>query len=214
MKANKTEGENMEIKRFVSKLLDSNTYVLKNGNEALIIDCGCQPSILEEALNGEKVVGILLTHGHYDHSKYCNEYAQKFDCKIYASAAAAETLRDSEANYSEDNFTIEDHSRFELIEKDGILNIGSFEVQCFSAAGHCKCCECFLIDGNLFAGDVLFERGIGRTDLKGSSKDEMLASLSKLGKLEFDRCFSGHGDESLREEQYKNINIFKRFLSR
>lgn len=61
---------------------------------------------------------------------------------------------------------------------------------------------------------MLFARGVGRMDLKSSSKEDMYSSLLKLEKLDFDKVFSGHGESTLRDAQLKNINIFKKFLSR
>ena len=204
----------MKVKRLISDILDSNVYVVEKGDEAIIVDCGCKAIDVEKELGDKKVVAILLTHGHFDHSKYCNEYAKKFNAKIYANKNITQTLSDSEAIYSDDGFIIDDYSNFELIEKDCILKLGNFEVECFACGGHCKCCECYLIEGNLFAGDVLFERSIGRTDLKGSSREEMYSSLCKLENLTFDRAYSGHGEDTSWEEQQKNIKVYKRFLKR
>ncbi len=204
----------MQIENIISDILESNTYILKKDGEALIVDCGCTLDKVENAVGENKVVGVLLTHGHYDHSINCNEYAKKFGCKIYANAMVAETVTDFEANYSDDKSVIEDLSNFVFIEKDMTLSLGNFQVECISAPGHCHCCECYLVEGNLFAGDVLFARGVGRMDLKSSSKEDMYSSLLKLEKLDFDKVFSGHGESTLRDAQLKNINIFKKFLSR
>jgi len=146
----------MQIENIISDILESNTYILKKDGEALIVDCGCTLDKVENAVGVNKVVGVLLTHGHYDHSINCNEYAKKFGCKIYANAMAAETVTDFEANYSDDKSVIEDLSNFVFIEKDMTLVLGNFQVECISAPGHCHCCECYLVEGNLFAGDVLF----------------------------------------------------------
>ncbi len=195
-------------------MLESNVYILEKDNKVLIIDSGCQLELIEKAVGERKVVGVLLTHGHYDHSKYCNQYAERFNVSIYASKNIAQTLKDKEANYSEDGCTIDDLSKFVFIEKDGKLNIDCFEIECFEAGGHCKCCMCYLIEGNLFAGDVLFARCIGRTDLKGSDKNEMFNSLCKLENVDFKQVYSGHGESTSNIEQQKNIKVYKKFLTR
>ncbi len=204
----------MKIERLVSKLLESNVYLVEKDDNVIIVDCGCEVESVVEAVRGKKVVGILLTHGHYDHSKYCNEYAEKFGVKIYANSKIAETLTDKIAIYSEDGNIISDLSNFIFIEDDCKLTIENFVVECFSCGGHCKCCECYIIEGNLFAGDVLFERSIGRTDLKGSDKNEMYDSLCKLENLNFDHTYSGHGESTDSVQQKKNIAVYKRFLTR
>ena len=65
-----------------------------------------------------------------------------------------------------------------------------------------------------FEGDTLFANGIGRLDLISSSKADMIKSLNKLEKIDFDLCYSGHGEISNKNQQLRNIKIYKQFLQR
>ena len=194
-------------------MLDSNVFIVEEKGRCLIVDCAVELSKIKEFVGNNKVDGILLTHGHYDHSAYCNEYAREYSCKIYANLNIKQTLLDIEAIYSEKTDIIDDFSKFMFVG-DCKLKVGIFDVECISAQGHSVCSECYKIENSLFAGDVLFENGIGRTDLIGSDKEEMLKTLTKLENISFDKVFSGHGNGSDFEAQKKNILIFKRFLSR
>ena len=202
----------MDIKRVVSQYLDSNVYVLSKDNQAIIIDAGVEVEQIAKIIADKKVQGILLTHGHYDHSLFAGEYAKTFDCKVYTSKECGKTLADGEANYSEGNFMVDDFSDFNFVSDNQKIKLGNFNILAIETKGHSKCSMCYLIGGNLFAGDTLFERGIGRTDLIGSNKEEMFESLEKLEKVEYQTCYSGHGDKSTKREQDKNIVVFKRFL--
>lgn len=53
-----------------------NCYLLENETECLVIECGIKFSEVKKALdfNVSKIVGVLVTHEHLDHSKYANEY--------------------------------------------------------------------------------------------------------------------------------------------
>lgn len=204
----------MEIKTLVGDYLDAHVYVLKNNGECLIIDCGAKLNKVKEAVGTDRVVGILLTHGHFDHSCYCNEYAETFGCKIFANENIQITMTDSVAIYSEDYSTIDDFSYFEFIKGDRNLSLGNFNISCYYCPGHSICCECYISDNILFSGDVLFENGIGRTDLKNSDKKQMFESLCKLENVKFEKVYSSHGGSSDYAFQMKNIKIFKRFLSR
>ena len=53
-----------------------NGYILKNGTEVLVIEAGVPFLKVKEALNYDitKIVGLLVTHSHKDHSKYINDY--------------------------------------------------------------------------------------------------------------------------------------------
>ncbi len=204
----------MEIKRLIGQFLDANVYIVSKDGKCLIIDSGAFKYDVIKAVGGDEVIGVLLTHGHYDHSCHCLDYAKFFKCKIYASKDIKETLTNPDMIYSEHGETIDDFSNFEFIDEDKTIKIGNFEVECYHCPGHSRCCECYIIDGKLFSGDVLFEKGIGRTDLNGGDRKEMYDSIYKLEKLSFDEAYSGHGEKSTHEEQLKNIAVFKRFLTR
>ncbi len=204
----------MKINKIVTNLYESNTFVIEKNGQVLIIDAGAELSKVQRAVGECKVVGILLTHGHYDHSAFCNEYAKAFSCPIFARDRAEETMTNERAIYSEDGGVIGDLSRVKFISEDCILQLGDFSVECITTEGHSPCSMCYKIDDFFFAGDVLFENGIGRTDLVGGDKKQMLATLEKLDNINFEKLFSGHGEESTYHAQKKNISIFKRFLAR
>ena len=202
----------MEILRIVSDLLDSNTFVLKQNDEAIIIDAGAKLSLVKPKVDGAKVFGVLLTHGHYDHAMHCLEYASEFGCKVYAASAAKEYLSDAEKNYGK--FKIENFEDFCFFDGDQTLDLGSFKIFAHATPGHSKCGVCYLIGDTIFAGDLIFKQGVGRTDLFGCSKREMLESLKKVQSLQFSALESGHGEGSTRLEQERNLKTFIRFLSR
>ena len=84
----------MEITQIISKFLDSNVFVVKKNGHALIVDCGAETEKVKSVVGDLKVDAILLTHGHYDHSVYCNEYAMRFGAKIYANVEAIKIISD------------------------------------------------------------------------------------------------------------------------
>lgn len=55
---------------------DGNGYLLECGNEVLILECGVPLMEAKIALNFDlsKVVGVFVSHGHLDHSKYRKDY--------------------------------------------------------------------------------------------------------------------------------------------
>lgn len=204
----------MKINKLVSNLLESNTFVVEKEDEIVIVDCGCEVDKVKLQVGDKKVVGILLTHGHYDHALYCNEYAKTFNCKIYASDKVKITLADSQAFYSEDGSIIKDLSKFEFIDNYCEIKLGEFEIKCISLPGHSPCCEGYIIEDNLFAGDFLFAKSFGRVDFVNSNKKDMLTSFDKIKKIEFKYIYSGHGEESTKEEQIRNLKLYTRFLTR
>ena len=60
--------------KFLRNLFDQNTYVLKNENEAIIIDAGADVDDVEREVQGLNVLAILITHIHFDHVWNLEEY--------------------------------------------------------------------------------------------------------------------------------------------
>ena len=204
----------MQTEQIVSSLLESNTFVAKKSGECLIVDAGATPDQVAQKVGNDKVMGLLLTHGHYDHCFYTLEITKKFGCKIFASKKIVENLTDPAKNYGE-TFKIEDFSNFVFLKDKQEFSLGEFEISATLLPGHSKCSMGYLIDGTFFAGDVLFGQGIGRTDLYGGDKHEMLQSLITIqNNIAFDILASGHGEMSTAEKQKRNLNLFIRFLSR
>ncbi len=203
----------MEIKKITSTLLASNTYILIKDNSSIIIDSGAKLEDVIKTTQGTKVEGIFLTHGHYDHSFNSIKYSKNFNCKIFASKEIAETLSNPSKNYGDD-FKINNFEDFIFFDKEGTINTPNFEIKTYNLPGHSKCSVGYLIDDIFFCGDVLFKRGIGRTDLFGGNKAEMLSSLKKINNINFKLIKSGHGEESFYNEQIRNLSTFIKFLSR
>ncbi len=93
----------------------------------------------------------------------------------------------------------------------GTVTAGSLELGVLHTPGHTPGSVCFLLDAPegkvLFAGDTLFRRSIGRTDLWGGDADLILRSIrGKLFTLdESTRVVTGHGpDTSIGTERAQN----------
>lgn len=69
-----------------------NGYVLQNGTEALVIECGVprQDCLAALGWRTSHVAGCLLTHEHGDHAHYVRDYAQLMP--VYTSRGTAEAL--------------------------------------------------------------------------------------------------------------------------
>lgn len=205
------------MQQIVSKLYESNTFVIENNNEVLIVDAGATLEEVKKCVGDKKVVGILLTHGHFDHSYYISSYIEEFKTKAYASKFAKEYLADHKKNYSSDfglNMNMQDFKNFVFLKNSGSIKIGSFLVEFGQLGGHSKSDMFFKIDNFLFVGDVIIGRGIGRMDLYGGNKAEMLKSLKILANVEYETMCCGHEENRTKEAQDKVISTYIKFLSR
>lgn len=202
------------IERIVGELIDSNVFVVSKENECIIVDAGASLEKVAAVVGEKKVLAVLLTHGHYDHAYYVLDYLNKFACKAFCSHEAKQYLQNSDYNYSEGKFKINDFSKFEFLTGEGSLKLGSFEIVYHQLGGHSLGDMCFLIDDDVFVGDVLIGRDMGRIDLFGGDKNEMLNSLQFLLGLQYQIMHSGHGDDNKKAVQDKVIALWQRFLGR
>lgn len=203
----------MKVQQVISDNLESNVFVVTEKGEALIIDAGARLEEVEKAVMKNRVVGILLTHGHYDHCFYVLQYARKFNCPVITEEHGIKTMSDPKLNYSE-SISIKADSHFVKISRDEDINLGHFVIHAFMTPGHSPCGVSYLIGSDFFAGDTVFYRGIGRTDLAQSDEKEMLESLKKIMGIKFKTLHSGHSLDSTWEGQQRNLGAYIRFLSR
>lgn len=223
----------MNVLRVVSEIIESNVFVCEKDGDFVVFDAGAKTEDVQNAIeklkaktstqekenanvNGLKghVLGVFLTHGHYDHCFYALEYAKTFGCKIFVSEFAKEYLQDAKKNYSEGKFQVDDFSNFEFLHGDGALELGGFTVEYFALGGHSKSDVCYRVNDDLFVGDVLIGRDMGRIDLFGGSKKQMQKSLQKLVDLNYTTMHSGHGEDNSKFLQDKVAKLWLRFLSR
>jgi glyoxylase-like metal-dependent hydrolase (beta-lactamase superfamily II) len=71
----------MHIKRVIVGDLQANCYILINEDKAIIIDPGDDKEKILQELNNLDVVGILLTHNHFDHMGELKYFEDKYHLK-------------------------------------------------------------------------------------------------------------------------------------
>ena len=169
----------MEIKKVVVGALEENCYILIQNNECLVVDPGADFMKIKDAIGDNKILGVLVTHSHYDHIGALRHFLTKRSIKIF--------------------------KRSNLEEKE--YNIGSFTFEAIYTPGHSKDSVTFYFkeDNCMFIGDFIFKDSIGRTDLPGGDPNEMQESIKKI--KEYDpsiNIYPGHNEESSLGEEFKN----------
>ncbi|MBQ6841378.1 MAG: MBL fold metallo-hydrolase [Bacilli bacterium] len=69
----------MQVETLVLGQLSTNCYLIKKGKDVLIIDPADDALAIISACNGYNVVGILVTHHHFDHIGALNELEKNYD---------------------------------------------------------------------------------------------------------------------------------------
>lgn len=203
-----------------TKEFSANSYVVgeKNG-PCVVIDLG---STNERIINYIKenhttCVGILLTHGHYDHIRGIKKFLEHYNCTVFVSEKDDEMLDNSRLNGSlmidgsEKIVTLGTNRKYLLDDEDeisfygGLLFFKVIETPFHTDGSVCYLCE---KENALFTGDTLFKGSIGRTDLPNGKARLIKPSLEKLKKLDPKLVvYPGHGDSTTLEKELKE-NIY------
>lgn len=207
----------MEYQIFVNNPWQENTVVLYDrSGEAAVVDCGCFNEREEERLKeffssrGLTPVALLDTHLHIDHIFGNRFMKEAFGVEAQASAA--------------DNFWVENAVEYaamlgmrgitpppavgKFLEDGETVRFGESALEVIAVAGHSPGGLCFYsaADRLLLSGDVLFEGGIGRSDLPGGNGQELVEGIRrKLLTLPDDvRVIPGHGAMTTIGEERRN----------
>ncbi len=192
----------LKIQQYVVGMVATNCYFAINDDtkEVLIIDPGDMAKQLADKVkeHGLIPVGILLTHGHFDHALAAEELSKLLNVKVYAHEAEKETLENPSINLSGWEGK-RDVYYADIYVKDGeVLELAGFQVKVLFTPGHTVggCCYYFNEQNVVFSGDTLFEGSIGRTDFpKGSASQLIRAIKEKLMVLPDETAvYSGHGE--------------------
>ena len=94
----------LELQQMVLGPVYTNCYFLKNKEtgEALIVDPADSPNRIFQKVEdmGAKPVGILLTHGHFDHVTAMEELRRDLGVPVYACEQEQAVLADPDKNLS------------------------------------------------------------------------------------------------------------------
>lgn len=82
-----------------------------------------------------------------------------------------------------------------FVEEGKDIDLGNLKFQVLHTPGHSLGSVCYLIDDVVFAGDTLFQKSVGRTDLPGGSYEQLKDSVvNKLYMLDDSvTVYPGHG---------------------
>jgi hydroxyacylglutathione hydrolase len=163
---------------------------------------------------GLHVTHALITHTHEDHIEGVAELVRRTGAAVVispreAAAIAAETPPNAQVIDAADRRDIA---------------IGHCGVRALDTPGHTVGGTCYLADGFIVTGDVLFIGSCGRTDFPGGDPAAMWRSLQRLMALpEETRVYPGHDygptptatlAHEIRENPYLRCHTFEEFRAR
>lgn len=162
--------------------LECNCYILDIDNSVLIIDPGDDAEKIIDVIDDRIVVGIIVTHYHFDHIGALDELINKYGVGVY------------DKNNMCEGINVIDKFNFDVIytsgHKEDAITIYFNEDKC------------------MFCGDFIFRGSIGRCDLPGGNIHQMIESISKIKKYNKDVViYPGHGNQTTLGYECNN-NIY------
>jgi glyoxylase-like metal-dependent hydrolase (beta-lactamase superfamily II) len=182
-------------------LIQTNCYIVgcEETKEGVVIDPGGHPERIlgEVERNGLTVKYVLNTHAHFDHTDANGALVEATGATLALHPADRQLLaRSGGATFFGMRANASPPPELDLHDGDE-LQIGNLSLQVLHAPGHTPGHVCFYAadEGVLFDGDVLFYRGVGRTDLPGGNWQQLMDSIQRvLFSLPNETVvYSGHG---------------------
>ncbi len=203
----------MEIRAVCPYSFGANTYICVSGTHALAVDPAVSVHSIVSAVSefGAQLDGILLTHGHFDHTIAVDTLRDALKIPLYVHKDDAIMLTDGKKNGYFDFYGKECvHRAADVFMADGdVIRLGDESLTVVHTPGHSAGSVCLLGDRFLITGDTLFADSIGRCDLFGGSTEQMSASLEHLRTLEGSlKIYPGHGAPALLGAALDNAAYF------
>jgi len=134
---------------------------------ACAVDPGGEPERIAQRVHKEGLTleAILVTHGHFDHVEGVRGLAEATGATVYCSPRSNRFLTGAEG-CSATGFPVPGSTarRFKMVADGDQLRVGSLAVKVIATPGHTPGDVTYDIEGNLFPGDLIFYRSVGRTD--------------------------------------------------
>ena len=172
----------MKVKQIITGTLDENCYLLFQDDVCLVVDPGDEYNKIKEAIGTKKVVGVLITHAHFDHIGALRNFLTKKSIKVFKKS------------------NVEDGKTYE---------VGPFQFEALYTPGHSSDSVSYYFkeENLMFTGDFIFKDTVGRVDLPTGSEKDMQQSIARIKQIEEDvTLYPGHGEiTSLALEKKNNF---------
>ena len=169
-------------------------YIIGHGNVA-VIDPG--PEIpehfeaIKQALEGETITHVLVTHSHMDHSPLSHPLAKWAGCKVYAKGPAIPT--DSEVRMEAgDDLSFKPDV---IISDDWTCEGDGWTIEAIETPGHTSNHMCYALkeENALFSGDHIMGWSTSVVSPPDGNMGDYMRSLEKVRIRNFNTIYPSHG---------------------
>ena len=176
-----------------------NSYLI-TGDKKILIDPGhdhlfqhVHEGLANISISPHDIDLIIITHAHPDHMEGVGKFVGS-STMIAVSQVEMDFIRNVAPHYG----NALGISGFEpdILLQEGSLKMGDMNFQVIHSPGHSpgSLCLHWLDKKALFTGDVVFNNGVGRTDIPGGNGKILKESIIKISQLDLDYLLPGHGE--------------------
>lgn len=168
-----------------------------------------EPLLDAAAERGWDVVGLWLTHGHFDHLADHKVVTDRFPgARVLIHELDAPKLREPGSRMFPLPFTIPPREPDEFVTDGQVLSFGGLSCRVIFTPGHSPGHVMYHFEKEkvVIGGDLIIGGAIGRVDLPDSDPQAMVRSLRRAMELPDEtRLLPGHGEPStIGEERRSN----------
>ena len=187
--------------------LETNCYLVweEKTKKGIVIDPADDGVAISEEITARQIelMGIVMTHGHFDHCLAALDLKLMYQVPIFVSSEDKFLLERQNSTAKHFLKTKIETPNIVTIDKDlskiKEVWIGKEKLEVIKTPGHTPGSVCLYSqkDKILFSGDTLFKQFRGRTDFAYASTKKIYYSLKRLMKLpEETMVLSGHGEKT------------------
>jgi glyoxylase-like metal-dependent hydrolase (beta-lactamase superfamily II) len=192
-----------------------NSYILGR-KRAVLVDVGHQRHV-NHLLRGMEADGIsldmidliVITHCHPDHHEAVPSFLNGRVKVTYHREEETYLREEGGALYQMMGVPVP-RIPLEFYLKEGILEVDGDRYQIIHTPGHSPGAICIYWAERkvLVTGDLVFYRGVGRTDFPGGDGKRLIESIEKLRGLDLEILLPGHGEIILGKDQVRENFAF------
>jgi hydroxyacylglutathione hydrolase len=212
----------LKLRIFELPPIGTNAYLLTNEatGEAALFDApfGAKQEVdrhLEKS--GGNLVGVWLTHGHWDHILDAHLFNEA-GIPVYAHLDDEYLIKNPDvmASFSVPGIVFQAATINGFLESDSTIDILGQKTRILHVPGHSSGSIAFYFEtmGWLISGDVVFSGSVGRTDFPGCSHQQLMTSIKThvLSLADETILYPGHGPKTTVGKE-RHLNPFLRELA-
>ncbi len=186
-------------------IAETNCFVVadEQSGQAVLFDAPndtVAPLLDEVGRRGFELMGLWLTHGHFDHVADHQVVTSRFpNARVLIHALDAPKLRNPGSSTFVLPFKIAPREPDGWVAEGQLLEIGALRVRAIHTPGHAPghVMYHFIDEKVLIGGDLIILGAVGRTDLPDSDADALDASIRRVMQFPDDtHLLPGHGQPS------------------